>query len=263
MTWIVGASSAIGFAFGISDIRVTFKNGRVKDCLQKLYPMAPFIAAGFAGSVRIGFTILQGLADLFPKNIPPAHSFVPQSVTDTLSSLAKDIFKESSPEEAALRSDLMLLGAHPTLTVGIPGYMRCSVHILRSPEFVPQEAQMGQVVSIGTGSVYQPYKDVLNSWSSDPMALLRMAPAGLDAGSMVFSMVIQKTIEKNPLPGVSPHAHICVLRGGEVKVFPNDETVYPPNGEPFEFKMPRVATNWEEFDRMVSADGSSSACVVC
>ena len=120
MTWIVGASVAIGYAVGVSDIRVRLRTGQERDMLQKLYPMARFVAAGFAGSVRIGFSMLKELADQLPR-IPEDHSFVPQTVAEILSPLAKDIFRNSALEERALRSDLMLLGAHPTITVGIPG----------------------------------------------------------------------------------------------------------------------------------------------
>ena len=95
------------------------------------------------------------MADQLPE-IPENHSFVPQTVAETLSPLAKDIFDNAAQDEKALRSDLMLLGAHPTITVGIPGYARCSVHMFRSPNFVPEEAQIRQVVSMGTGSVFQP-----------------------------------------------------------------------------------------------------------
>jgi hypothetical protein len=61
MTWIVGAAPPIGYAVGISDIRVTFSDASERDCLQKIYPISPFIAAGFAGSVRIGFAIVDTL----------------------------------------------------------------------------------------------------------------------------------------------------------------------------------------------------------
>jgi hypothetical protein len=93
------------------------------------------------------------VADQRPE-IPESHSFVPQTVAETLSPLAKDMFDNAAQDEKARRLDLMLLGAHPTITVGIPGYARCSVHMLRSPNFVPEEAQIGQVVSMGTGSVF-------------------------------------------------------------------------------------------------------------
>jgi hypothetical protein len=39
----------------MSDVRVTFPDGRVRDLVQKAYPVGRYIVAGFAGSVKIGF----------------------------------------------------------------------------------------------------------------------------------------------------------------------------------------------------------------
>jgi len=145
----------MGYAVGISDIRVTFSDGSERDCLQKIYPIARFIAAGFAGSVRIGFEMLNGLAFQL-RGAPENMAFFPQEVADCLTPLARDVFQSFPPEERALHSHLMLLGAHPTVDVGIPGVARCSVHILRSPEFVPAISRIGEVVSIGSGSGFPP-----------------------------------------------------------------------------------------------------------
>ena len=260
MTWIVGAAAALGYAVGISDIRVTFSDGSERDCLQKIYPMARFIAAGFAGSVRIGFEMLKGLAFQL-QDAPENMAFFPQEVADCLTPLARDIFQSFPPEERALHSHLMLLGAHPTDNVGIPGLARCSVHILRSPEFVPAITRIGEVVSIGSGSGVRPYQDVLANLSADPMSLLHGETAGIGGSSLILSMVIQKTIAKNPVPGISQHAHICLVYRGVVGVHTNDENIYPRTGEMIEFRMPKVATTWEEFVNM--ADCHSPNCAVC
>jgi len=37
MTWAVGTPTMFGYAFGISDVRVTL-GGTEIDCLQKIYP---------------------------------------------------------------------------------------------------------------------------------------------------------------------------------------------------------------------------------
>jgi hypothetical protein len=260
MTWIVGAAASLGYAVGISDIRVTFSDGSERDCLQKLYPMARFIAAGFAGSVRVGFEMLNGLA-LQLRNAPENMAFLPQEVADCLTPLARDVFQSFQPEERALHSHLMLLGAHPTDDVGIPGYARCSVHILRSPEFVPTIARIGEVVSIGCGSGVPPYQELLAGLSANPMSLLHGEVTGIGGSSLILSMVIQKTIEKNPVPGISQHSHICLVHRGFVGVHTNDENIYPQTGEMIEFRMPKVATNWNEFASMT--DCQSPNCAVC
>lgn len=262
MTWIVGAAAALGYAVGISDVRVTFGDESECDCLQKIYPMARFIAAGFAGSVQIGFAMLDGLSHLL-RGAPEDQAFFPQEVVNCFSPLASEVFQSFPADERASHSHLMLLGAHPTDDVGIPGYARCSVHTLRSPGFVPTIAPIGEVVSIGSGSGFPPYQEALASFSSNPMSLMQMETAGLGASSVILSMVVQKTIERNPSSVISPHAHICLVHRGFVDVRPNNHDQYPQSGEKIEFRMPRVATSWNEFTRMASTDCKSPQGAIC
>jgi len=262
MTWIVGAAAPLGYAVGISDIRVTFRDGSDRDCLQKIYPMARFIAAGFAGSVRTGFAMLESSAHLL-RDAPDGSAFFPQEVVDCFSPLARDVFPSFPPDERAWHSHLMLLAAHPTEDVGIPGYARCSVHILKSLDFVPNIVPIGQVVSIGSGSVFPPYQEVVASFSSNLMSLMQMEVAGIGASSVLLSMAMQKTIERNPSPGISSHAHICLVYRGVVDVRPNNCDQYPQSGEKIEFRMPQVATSWSEFTQMVSGESHSAEGATC
>jgi hypothetical protein len=262
MTWIVGAAAALGYAVGISDIRVTFADGREKDCLQKLYPMSRFIAGGFAGSVWIGFAMLDALAYLL-RDLPEASAWLPDEVADRFQDLARQVFQAAPQAEQLLHSHLMLLGAHPTEDVGIPGYARCSVHILKSPDFVPQLARTGAVVSIGSGSAVGPYQKVLDGFSSNVLSLLQGEAMGARMGFLPLSMVVRKTIEQNPIAGISPHAHICVVRRASVEVGTNDEDRYPPSGEVIEIRMPPVATTWKEFERLASSSTSCADSAVC
>lgn len=64
VTWIVGAPTMFGYGFGISDVRVTLADGEEIDCLQKIYPIGRHFAAGFAGSVAIGFAMVEELRRL-------------------------------------------------------------------------------------------------------------------------------------------------------------------------------------------------------
>jgi hypothetical protein len=257
MTWIVGAAASTGYAVGISDIRVSFGNGQELDCLQKLYPMARFIAAGFAGSVEIGFKMLDGLAYQL-RGAPNDQAFLPEEVSACFAPLAKDIFKDASAASRDLGSQIILLGAHPTEDLGIPGWARCMVHILSSPDFVPQSSSIGQAASIGSGSQIGTYRDALARLSADPLSLIKMDTTGVGASSLILSMVVQKTVERNPAQGISSHAHVCIVRRGSISIQPNDEDVYPPNGEKIEFRMPPVATTWDEFVKRLASSGRNS-----
>jgi len=65
MTWIVGTGTMFGHAVLASDIHATLKYGKGEehyiDCLQKIYPLGKFVVGGFAGSVKIGFSIISSL----------------------------------------------------------------------------------------------------------------------------------------------------------------------------------------------------------
>jgi hypothetical protein len=137
----------------------------------------------------------------------------------------------------------------------------CSVHVLKSPQFVPELARIGEVVSIGFGSVVEPYKKVLTEFSSSISSLLQGEVMGPGMGAMPLTWVIKKTIEQHPTPGISPHAHICLVRRGFMTVMPNDETIYPPTGEVIEFKMPPVATSWDQFVQMTATEKRSPHAV--
>jgi hypothetical protein len=262
MTWIIGASTVMGYAVGISDIRVTFADGSEKDCLQKLYPMSRFIAAGFAGSVWIGFAMLDAMAYLL-KDLPERSAWHPQEVADCFQDLALQVFQAAPQPEQILQSHLILLGAHPTEDMGIPGCARCSVYILKSPSFVPQLGRIGEVVSIGSGTTVASYQKVLDGFSSNVLSLLHGEEMGMEMGFLSLSMVVQKTIEQNPAAGISPHAHICVVRRASIRVGTNDENRYPPSGGVIEIRMPPVATTWAEFLLLAASSTHSADGAVC
>jgi hypothetical protein len=79
MTWIVGRIIPFGYAVALSDIRVTLRDDSEVDCLQKIYAVGPFIALGFAGSVAIGFSIVNRLRQLLGPT-PPDMAWEPDIV---------------------------------------------------------------------------------------------------------------------------------------------------------------------------------------
>ena len=82
MTWVIGASPyAGGYGVMLSDIQVTLANGTTLDILQKAYPVGNYIVAGFAGSVRIGFELLQSRKDsLVPPDMAAVGGFHPPGI---------------------------------------------------------------------------------------------------------------------------------------------------------------------------------------
>ena len=120
MTWVVGATSMWGYGALYSDIQVTYPDGTTKDLIQKAYPITNFIAAGFAGSVRIGFTLLQSLAEytLLPDDVLRTQAWDPLWVARRWSPIAKSVFDSAPSLEKALGARMLLVGASPTENAG-------------------------------------------------------------------------------------------------------------------------------------------------
>ena len=114
MTWIVGTTGIFGYGIGLSDIRVTLGDGSERDCLQKIYKVGNFIAAGFAGSVAIGFAMVDRLTELLASD-DPAGAWDPVAIADWWPQDARG--RSSSrfaQSERDLQSHVILIGAHPT-----------------------------------------------------------------------------------------------------------------------------------------------------
>src|SRR5579872_3264411 len=98
MTWIVGMPTIFGSAIGVSDIRVSFADGSTKDCLLKIFPVGRDIALGFAGSVRIGFSMVEYLARLLSQ-AGPDQAWDPVAVAEWWEKDARDVFYDAPEEE--------------------------------------------------------------------------------------------------------------------------------------------------------------------
>src|ERR1700680_1663395 len=107
MTWVLGTNTPFGYVVGLSDICVSVDSTQF-DCLQKIYPISRFLAAGFAGSVQIGFEIVDELRKwLVP--IPEGGAYVPADVASKFPHIAQEIFNASPVERQQYGSNIMLL----------------------------------------------------------------------------------------------------------------------------------------------------------
>jgi len=114
------------------------------------------MALGFAGSVKIGFDMVQRLAQLL-ENDDPHGVWDPEVVAEWWPDDAATVFAGAPPEEQQLNSELILLSVHPNKHAGEVPWARSYVHCFRAPDFAPQEASTNEVVSIGSGSDVEPY----------------------------------------------------------------------------------------------------------
>lgn len=257
MTWIIGTPTFWGYGVGISDIRVCLPDGRSLDCLQKIYPVGRYIAAGFAGSVKFGFWAVSDLQRLLYVG-DPRMAWVPGKVVFKWYRHARRAFKYAPDSVKDLGAQLMLVGVSPTADLGIRGYARPTVAILRAPDFFPCLLKINAVEAIGSGATIGIYVRAVESLNSDSNPLLK-AEVGMRGGYAIAIMhVIRMTIQDHPEATVSPHVHVCLVRRGEIRISNSDTTVYPRNGPPIKIRMPPVATTWPEFERLCQDAGADA-----
>jgi len=247
-----------GWGIGLSDIRVTLENGTTRDCLQKVYPLGHFMLGGFAGSVRIGFAMIDALSALLGV-APPDQAWDPLEVANWLPADLRNIFSGFPESDQDHQLHFMTIAAHPTQNAGDAPWARTYGHIFRSPYFEP--VTVGRIDSIGSGATIDPCKAEIEKLLADDdlmFSLMQLMTLGAGAAAQALALDISKLLENVKPNGISPHLHIGVVSRGLGAIFANDRTEFGSDG-PIEFKMPPVARSWSELVAMLEADGESAA----
>lgn len=264
MTWIIGAATALGYGITLSDTCVTYtKNGEQKtaDILQKAYPLAPFVVGGFAGSVNIGFQLLDSLQKLLvtgEENV----GWLLDWIVENWHPIAKEIYDKNCPEEKMAGSHILLLAAHPTEDIGIPGMARIHVATLKSPNFEPEIKRNAFLTIEHIGSGAEAYKKEIEELMKDGTQFANME-RGPRFGGMGTMIGIQLTdaIKKNPVTGVSQHLQYFFVRRGQIAYGNNDCIEYDKDGNKTEFKMPDLAQGYSQLLEKLQLQGAASVII--
>lgn len=261
MTWVIGAASVLCTGVIISDVRVRFADGRTADMLQKAYPVGNYIAAGFAGSVYIGFQLIESLRDILfiPEGVGNG-AFDPVQVAHEWTPLAQEIFRNAPAEERRNGAQIVLVGISPTEHLGVPEFPRVYVIRFTAPFFVPGFMEKGlRICGIGSGAKVKQYKRALRPLSRSGSGIHQ---SGVEwARNLAFCTTI--AVRDYPYEGISEHFHVVGIRLGEMVVVKNDMTTHPLNQPPIELRMPPVAQSWQEFNDMARNQLIPSAGAAC
>ena len=248
MTWIVGVPVPFGYSIGCADIRVTFRDGIEKDCLQKIYQVGPVVCAAFAGSVRIGFELLSRITHLLREN-DPGMAWDLDEVAKWWPQDAREVWRTMPQYEQRLRSEFMLFGAHPNQ--GNPWPKPC-VYTFSSPAFeaVPTTGPLA-ACSLGKGAGIRTYCDPLKTlWEDESLVRLEAgSPGGIARG--MTNLITDKLLAL-PISGISPHMHVLLAFRDEVKAMKNDRQYFKKDRslelEPV-LVMPEVVTSYSALQR--------------
>lgn len=249
MTWVIGASTAFGYGIMLSDICVTYKvNGEQKtiDALQKIYPLAPFVVGGFAGSVRIGLNLLSSLSEFLE---PPEQNIAWKLdwVVDNWSPIAKKIFNQHAPEEKKAQSHILLIAAHPTENVGLPNEAKIDLAILRSPNFTPEFERGGFLTIKHIGSGATTYEPTIKEILDDSFSLASFERGIVGGMGHSLGIILRDRLQEKPSRGISQHLqYIMVRRGGISEVGDTSYIEYDRHGKKTEVRVPQVAKNYGE-----------------
>jgi hypothetical protein len=277
-----------GYSFGISDVRVTLgNNGSEVDCLQKVHPVGRFIAAGFAGAVRIGFAMVEELRSLLYSE--DEHlACDPLLVAQEWPHYARQVFGKFPPGVRDYHCHLMLFSAHPQEHTGNPLWARSYVHVFRSPDFQADMIPVNTLGSIGSGNSYEPCRAAVEEFSSDfkRRALFKQGEVGNQGGmgTMLGFNLTQLLMRTQP-GGISSHLHYCWVYRGQIIIKTNDhmqkgrwsilehgsginrDQSAPDTSASMQaalkdgataFEMPRLAATWEEFVQFLAATGAKA-----
>jgi hypothetical protein len=249
----------------LSDVQVTFSDGTTRDLLQKAYPIGNFIVAGFAGSVRIGFSLLQNLAQAL--TLPPerwqTHAWDPAYVASRWAPQARVTFAGATEMERALGSSILIVGAHPTAAPN-PWGSRIVIARLASPSFEPGVmTKTIKVCSIGSGSGVAEYKNSIKPLFRITSGLLQGEVGTRGGWGQAFAYAVSHTLNSHPRTGISRHLHVFQVRRGEIWVGNNNETIYLRDDEPIEIRMPPVARGYRQFLKMARGLGAEATGAAC
>jgi hypothetical protein len=248
VTWVIGMSGHLLGAVLVADVRVSFPSGE-RDMLRKIHPVAPNIALGFAGSVAVGFDMVESLHDYIASvgvgDCPP-----PGRIIHRWWRHARRHWRENvTAERQNLGCKLIVAGAYPA-----KGFKHGNVaYRLSAPEFTPERIDR-EPQAIGSGNGVAQYRQLLGQSGHQWYQQYQKHPQFLQSSAgplTVFGDILREAIAQTPAKGVSEHLHLCVVRCDDILWDTNDTTL--KNGQ--QWKMSKVATDRASYLKLVKQHG--------
>jgi len=266
MTWIIGGTTLFGYGVCISDVRVTFKkaNGNFfhKDCLQKIYPVGNSLVAGFAGSVQIGFSLIEDIQRFLSPNSPDM-SWIPERVAIKWRRRARKIFSMAPSEQQEIKSSILLVGIHPTHYWGNVRFPKGVTCVLKSPDFETVFYKVNEFVSIGSGAAVKQYMERLHDSTKIFDNPAFMMEAGRRGGwGHTIGDHVKMALHKHRETSVSEHVQTFIVERGKFYISNNETTKITADG-PVKFETPPLAKSYREFEGLCEGEKINASLASC
>ena len=238
MTWVVGMPTVFGNCIGLADIQatITFPDGRKEyhDCVRKIYAVGNCMAAGFSGSIKIGFDLIDDLQQMLATEKKEVK-WDPNKAALQWKQHAQQIYEK---QERKSPTSILILGIFPKLEPGIDRTFGC---IMRSPDFEVRPFSYGNVASIGSGNDVEEYISYLNEMNKTVYHPIMQLEVGNPGGySRAFGFELTMQMKKKRADGISLHLHHCTVFPYRIIIDTNDYTFTPDDESPItEFIMPK------------------------
>jgi hypothetical protein len=215
------------------------------------------------------------------RNDVPDCAWFPLETLELWPEIARDIFAAAAPEEQAGQCHLIMLSADPQATNGYGPVTYA--HILRSPDFKPEQIATHKVAGIGSGNFIGEYKISLDGLSNDHEQNFSMmqTEAGMPGGMGTnLGLQITELLKRTNPSGISSHLHYCWVYLGKTIIKTNDHMIAgawtgwdggsginQPEGSPVPskiaeapgrtfFAMPKIAQSFDELNQMLQSTGA-------
>lgn len=266
LTWIVGTGTMFGHAILASDICVTLKYRTgtkcYVDCLQKVYPLGKYVVGGFAGSVKIGYSIIGHLQyELAMADKGEAWDL--DIISNTwLPRVVKRIFNSFPDPEKDSKSQIILAATHLTMNWPFPHTPLPILYKFDSPDFKPHKASQDEVLGIGSGAMVDSMVEVNEVCKT--FDFQKNIYGGMKYQAMCVADILERVINKAPMSGVSNLFQFATVGRSNIDILNHERYLCTADGKIPIIKFPTVlAANYRQLEKIVSISGNKLLCAVC
>jgi hypothetical protein len=259
MTWVLAAAIPFGYGAIVSDVRVTWDDGRIShDILQKVYPAGPMMMAAFAGSVEIGFQLVGDLHRSL--QLPPGRIWEPKAAAWHWRRRGRRMFRNAPAALQTLGASIVLVGISPEKN-GPFQFARCIR--MTAPTFDLEILPPLIWASIGTGSQHRSAEDYTREFPKHFWDFY-FKTEGMNPGGVASAVAstVATSLEQTPMATVSNILQVGTVWPKEHRIknlkrqrhgpaWTSETLVDPIPGE--------LLTSWTEFSRFAASEELEAA----